>query len=210
MDDPPANDSPSIESFQERLRQGDSDASQELFDRYSGQLVRLATANIHPMLQRRFDGEDVVQSVFRTFFRRHQEIGFQIEQSQQLWQLLVALTLYKTRTHARKHTAAKRNVAVDQAIVDQLAASSGEPSPDEAIAMWEELGIVLDGLPDRTAEIVSMRLEGKARTEIAGELNLSRQTIHRLLKLVQDRLNQRLVDLSDGSSPNSEKTDEIG
>jgi len=67
----------------------------------------------------------------------------------------------------------------------------GQPLPEDALALREELDLVLAHLPSRAAEIVSMRLEGRNRSEIAKELNLSRQTIHRILRLTQQRLEQR-------------------
>jgi len=50
-----------------------------------------------------------------------------------------------------------------------------------------------------------MRLEGRNRSEIAEELNLSRQSIHRILKLVQERLTQRFERISSPNSPVSQK-----
>ncbi len=192
-------------AFQQRLRLGESDACAELFDEYACQLVRLASEHIHPALVKRFDGEDVVQSVFRTFFRRHEEGGFHIEHSRQLWRLLVTLTLCKTRSHARRHTADKRNAYADQAPIDDQQLLDRQPSAEDALALWEEIDVVLQGLPHRTGEIISMRLEGKTRSEIAKELNLSRQTISRILNLVEERLDQRLSRYSATQSTNPEK-----
>lgn len=186
-----SNESVDFQSFLARLRAGDSDATQKLFDEYSRRLIQLAATNIHPALLKRFDGEDVVQSVFRSFYRRQGEGRFQIEHSQQLWQLLVTLTLCKTRSHARRHTAAQRDATADFAVADENQIFDRQPSPYEALALWEEISVVLDGLPERTAEIISMRLEGRTRKEIAEQLNLSRQSIHRILKLVEERLEQR-------------------
>jgi len=156
---------------------------------------------------KRFDGEDVVQSVFRSFFRRQEEGQFHIEHSQQLWQLLVTLTLCKTRSHARRHTAAQRDAQADRAISSEHQILDRQPSTMDAIALWEEIDVVLDGLPERTAEIISMRLEGRARTEIAAELSVSRQSIHRILKLVQERLSRRFELYSASGSEDSVETE---
>ncbi|MGI9474462.1 MAG: sigma factor-like helix-turn-helix DNA-binding protein, partial [Rubripirellula sp.] len=85
-----------------------------------------------------------------------------------------------------------------------------QPSSVEALALWEEIDLVLDGLPERTAEIISMRLEGRNRSEIARELDLSRQSIHRILKLVQERLTQRFERISSTDSLNSPKKMDSG
>ncbi|MEM6471176.1 MAG: sigma-70 family RNA polymerase sigma factor [Planctomycetota bacterium] len=200
------NESVDFQMFLRRLQAGDSDASKKLFDDYSRKLIRLAADNIHPALLKRFDGEDVVQSVFRSFYRRQEEGRFQIEHSQQLWQLLVTLTLCKTRSHARRHTAEQRDATADRAVPDENLIFDRQPSDVEALALWEEISVVLDGLPDRAAEIISMRLEGRTRSEIAGKLNLSRQSIHRILKLIQQRLEQRFERYSIPISENPGKT----
>ena len=210
MSSEPCNESFDFQSFLASLRAGESDATKKLFDDYSRRLTALAANNIHPALLKRFYGEDVVQSVFRSFYRRQEEGKFQIEHSQQLWKLLVTLTLCKTRSHARKHTAERRDATVDYAMSDENQIFDRQPSPVDALALWEEIDMVLEGLPERAAEIISMRLEGNSRSEIARELNLSRQSIHRILKLVQERLDQRLEQYSAPKLANSEKRRDSG
>lgn len=175
-----------------RLERGESQAMQDLFDRYSQRLEQIATKNIQAALKRRFDGEDVVQSVFRTFFRRQKEEKLRIEHSEQLWRLLVRITLCKTRSRARQHTARRRDARADKAIGADLELLAQAPSPEDAIALQEEVDVALEGLPERAGEILSKRFEGETKSDIARQLNLSRQTIHRILKLVETRLTERL------------------
>ena len=78
-----------------RCRDGDAAAAEELFARYARQLVRMADRRLGRNLAAREDGEDVVQSVFRTFFRRNAAGMLQIETSSQAWRLLVTITLRK-------------------------------------------------------------------------------------------------------------------
>jgi RNA polymerase sigma-70 factor (ECF subfamily) len=51
-----------------RFRLGEDDAATQLYKRYAERLHRLAQRNTALDLTRRFDAEDVVQSVFRTFY----------------------------------------------------------------------------------------------------------------------------------------------
>ena len=194
------------QTFLDQLKAGEHSAAQKLFERYSHRLVRLAGNNIHPALIKRFDGEDVVQSVFRTFFRRKDAGKLTIEHSQQLWKLLVTITICKTRSYARRHTADKRDVQAELRIESHLQLLDQEPSPEQALALWEELDVVLEGLPKRTGEILSGRLEGKNKTEIASELHLSRQTVHRILNLLEERLEQRFQLFSEEIRPDSRKS----
>src|SRR5687768_11333472 len=62
----PASDA----SLLRRYRRGEEDAATELYLRYAGRLRVLADTRASPELKQRVDPEDIVQSVFRTFFRR--------------------------------------------------------------------------------------------------------------------------------------------
>ena len=65
------------------LPAGDDRAARAVFDRYSNRLIRLAGKHLNQRLAGRVDPEDVVQSVFRTFFRRGLDGEFQLDGSAQ-------------------------------------------------------------------------------------------------------------------------------
>ena len=88
----------------ERLRAGDARAAEALFARYARQLTRLAEQHLSRKLAGRVDGEDVVQSVFRTFFRRSAAGEFRLDASDQLWRLLLTITLRKVRAKCPGHS----------------------------------------------------------------------------------------------------------
>lgn len=173
------------------LNRQDEDAVGRVFAIYSQRLARLAAGKIEPQLDRRFDGEDVVQSVFRTFFRRHEQGSFDIQTDRQLWNLLVTITIFKTRSYARRHKADKRDVAAEQELPEHFSFLAQAPQPEDAIALWEEVDLVLEGLPQKAGLILAARLEGKNKSEIAENLAISRQTVHRICTLLDERLRER-------------------
>ncbi len=59
-----------IADLLERCRAGDPEAAHQLFAAYARRLTGVADQHLSRKLAGREDGEDVVQSVFRTFFRR--------------------------------------------------------------------------------------------------------------------------------------------
>ncbi len=65
-----SDDEASDRSLVRRFRGGQADASTQLYLRYAKRLHALATKQMSAELARRVDPEDIVQSVFRTFFRR--------------------------------------------------------------------------------------------------------------------------------------------
>ena len=52
----------------ERFRSGDELAAEALFSRYFERLTSLARTRLSSSLKRRTDPEDIVQSVYRSFF----------------------------------------------------------------------------------------------------------------------------------------------
>lgn len=182
----------------QRWRQGDQEAAQALFDLYSRRLTALAAQNLSQRVARRVDGEDVVQSVFRTFFRRTAGGEFQIDGSSDLWKLLVRITISKARSQGRRHTAGTRDVNLEAPPGSDGEASdplAREPDPQEAAMLVDQIETIIAGLPDDAAAVLFQRLENRTRSEIADNLGLSRQTVYRLLELLQKRLSRELGSL---------------
>jgi RNA polymerase sigma-70 factor (ECF subfamily) len=105
--DPPA----AIDASLLRLYQtGEQAAATELYRRYADRLLRLAAGQTGPDVAARADAEDIVQSVFRTFFRRAAFGEYELPAGDELWKLLLVIGLNKVRAVAGHHKAAKRDV----------------------------------------------------------------------------------------------------
>jgi RNA polymerase sigma-70 factor (ECF subfamily) len=172
------------------LARGEGAAAALLFNRYAVRLSRLAEEHLSQRLAGRLDGEDVVQSVFRTFFGRSARGEFRIDTSVQLWCLLVQITLRKVRTKARHHTAGVRNVAAESPLTPHLEPTliAREPDPAEAAALVGEIEDLLRGLPALHGQVLELRLQGHGVAEIAPRLGVSQRTVYRTLTLLQERL----------------------
>jgi len=60
----------------------------ELVERYTQRLLALARRQLPERVRSRVDAEDVVQSVYRSFFRRLNEDRFSFADSHDVWRLL--------------------------------------------------------------------------------------------------------------------------
>lgn len=171
----------------DRLRAGDEVASVQIVDGFTERLLRLVHGRISASLGRRVDPEDVVQSVFRSFFRRSGE--FELERSGDLWRLLAAMAIKKVRKQAGRHEAAKRDFRKD---VDLLAAAGTtaerEPTADHVVAVEEILTQLLLQLPSEHRRAFEMRLEGDSITKISHDLQKSQRTVRRILQSIQSDL----------------------
>src|SRR5437868_4811811 len=102
-------EAPTIASLVERCRAGDDEAARQLFEFYAEQLLQIARWRINARLASRFDAEDIVQSVFRSFFGRLRTGHFQLQDKDDVCKLLVRITLHKTLKQISFHTAEKRD-----------------------------------------------------------------------------------------------------
>lgn len=184
------NDSLLATELFNRWQAGDQEAAGRLFEWYSNKLRALAGRNLSDRLRRRVEPDDVVQSALRTFFRKTGRGAFHIDTSADLWRLLVSITVAKARAHARRHTAAKRDVRAEASASGEAfyEAITNEPGPPEAAVFADLVETVLEGLPDGHGEILAMCLQGYTRTDTAKRLGVSRQTVHRVLALLKERL----------------------
>jgi RNA polymerase sigma-70 factor (ECF subfamily) len=185
------SEAPQDESLFRRWRAGDEQAARLIFERYVDRLLALARGRLGPRLARRVDPEDIVQSVFRTFFARARAGQFHVGDRDDLCKLLVRITLLKTLRQVAFHTAAKRDVAQE----DAGAADGGRghllevldrgPTPEAAAAFIDQLGHFLDELRPAERQIIDLRLQGHKDVEIAERLGVSDRKIRRLMERVR-------------------------
>jgi RNA polymerase sigma-70 factor (ECF subfamily) len=174
----------------DRWRAGNEGAARELFDCYAEKLVALARRRISQRLAGRVDPEDIVQSVFRTFFQRVQEGRFDFADPDDLGKLLVRITVHKTLRQVAFHKAAKRNPNLEVGQGQEAQQSweevlDAEPSPEEAVAFLDELESFLNRLRPQDRQILELRLQGWSNDEICEKLNIYDRKIRRVIERIR-------------------------
>jgi DNA-directed RNA polymerase specialized sigma24 family protein len=175
-----------------RLLSGEQDGEQEAFRRYAQRLLALARRQLPDRVRRRVDPEDVVQSVYRSFFQRLRDGRFQFEQSCDVWRLLAAMTFHKARSAVRFHQRDRRDVRRDLPLQpgddSDLTGEGPEPtpSPTDVATLYESLERLLADLPDNYRTIVVGRLEGDSIEQIAQKVARTTRTVLRVLAHVQE------------------------
>lgn len=189
------SDDDSVANLVRRWQAGDQDAAGELYVRYARQLARLADQHLSAKLAARLDGADIMQSAFRTFFRRCSEGHFQVNSASQIWRLLVRITRRKVAAKARFHTADRRSVNAEapggNAWLPEALAR--DPSPEDAATFVDLIEMVLRDLKPLHVQVLQLWLELDDTAEIAARLGCSTRTVERAIRLFEQRLQSALV-----------------
>lgn len=171
------------------LQGGDPHAASKVFERFAGRLILLARRRIDRRLSRKVEPEDVLQSVFRSFFCRYAEDGFRLEGWDSLWAVLVVLTIRKCRRKTEQWRAARRDYRQEQAALDRSCDTIDRaPRPDEAAELADLVEQLMRSAGAREQQILSLRLQGYAIAEIAGSVGRTERTVLRILQKFREQL----------------------
>ena len=184
-----------------RLGEGDEEAAQVIYQRYFKRLVRLARRRLEGLPRRVADEEDVALSAMKSFYRRMAAGRFpQLQDRNDLWRLLVAITARKAVNQARQIRTQKRgggHVRGESVfrLGDASDASGGieqvlgkEPTPEFAAMVAENCAELLECLDDESLKRVALyRMEGYSNDEIAAELGYTSRTVARKLARIRQK-----------------------
>lgn len=177
---------PSDASLLRRFQIGEQDAATELYRRYAARLLDLAANQTSAALGPRVDAEDIVQSVFRTFFRRAAQGEYDLPAGEDFWRLFLVIGLNKVRAVAAHHKAAKRDV---RTTVGSAGLEQATDHDSRALAILRlTVEEVLAALPAETRAVVELRLEGHEVGAIAQRVGRARRSVERILHRVRGQL----------------------
>jgi RNA polymerase sigma-70 factor (ECF subfamily) len=183
-------------SFQElmaQLRQGDEAAARRIFQEYTERLIALARSRLGRRLRQKVDPEDVLQSVYKSFFTRHARGQLEVEGWDGLWGMLTLITLRKCGRWVERFTSQKRNVAVEVSPAEGRSGDGWEavaqgPTPVEAAILAETVEHLIATLQGRERDIVALALQGCTVAEISTQVGRTRRTVQRVLRRVREHL----------------------
>ncbi|HYV37834.1 MAG TPA: sigma-70 family RNA polymerase sigma factor [Gemmataceae bacterium] len=179
-------------SLLRRLRLGSEDAATQLYIRYAQRLRALAKAKASPALTRRVDIDEIVQSVFGSFFRGANNGYYDVPVGEELWKLFLVIALNKIRAKGAYHRAAKRDMRVTQG--GQFLEECLETDQDSAALSFLRLTIedALEQLPPQHRQMMTLRIEGCEVAEIAERTGRSKRTVERVLQEARKKLTSLL------------------
>jgi DNA-directed RNA polymerase specialized sigma24 family protein len=189
--------SDAVSHWIERLKGGDHEAAQRLWEGYFHRLVGLARARLQGVPRAAGDEEDVALSAFNSFCRGAARGRFsRLSDRDDLWQLLVLLTARKALHLRRDQNRLKRGGG---RVVSETTLQSSEeeesalaqildtqPSPQFAAEVAEECERLLGRLEDAPLrQIALLKMEGHTNDEIAARLDCGLRTVERKLERIR-------------------------
>jgi RNA polymerase sigma-70 factor (ECF subfamily) len=170
-----------------RLKAATDSAAAEVDEQYRAKLCRLVEHELNRRFRGKEDPEDVVQSAFRTFWRRSARGEFRIDSSADLWGLLGTITWHKMLKHVEELRAAKRNP-------DREEHHEGDDVPGRA-PTGEEAPIAADLIESALAQpdesyvtVFNLRIQGHTEEEIAAKLGCTRARVRGRLERIRHQL----------------------
>lgn len=186
MAEPRSDDRDLVSDYQA----GSESAARDLFDKYCERLMKLAKRRIGQRMASRFDPEDVIQSAFRTFFTRVKNDEFTFEAEDDLFKLLVRLTVRKTLRRIEHHSAAKRNPNLEAAqrtddVEPFSLVASQTVTPDMEVALIDEFQDFIGNLPELDRKVIELKIQGYSTVEIAEQVGSYERKVRRVLERIE-------------------------
>ena len=189
-----------------RVKKGDAAAAEELFARYSRRLLGLARAKLQGKDLRAADEEDVVQSALVGFFLGAERGQYtQLHDRDDLWHLLVKITIRKAQKFVKEQERQKRRPGgalrgtpsqglAGTLLVDVPVEQIADPKlpPDLEVLANETIKHLLSRLGNaRLRSIAVWKWEGYSSEEIASMLGCCSRSIQRKLELIRTIWNEQ-------------------
>tara|TARA_R110002049_G_scaffold285698_4_gene466990 strand:- start:118988 stop:119650 length:663 start_codon:yes stop_codon:yes gene_type:complete len=193
---------------------GDSSAANHIWEHYFDRLVRSVRARLYGQNRAVTDEEDIVLSVFESFYGAAEHGRFpDLSDRDDLWQLLLRMSARKV-VDKRRHDLRQRrggNVVVHSfhPAGDDGADGNGriieaigdEPSPEMVLMMQESVEQFFSHLGvGQLADLAGAKLEGYSNAELAQRFGCSERTIERRLHLIREKCQQEWAELHEHSS----------
>jgi RNA polymerase sigma-70 factor, ECF subfamily len=176
------------------------EAARVIWDHFEARLRSLVRRHLDNRIRRREDEQDILQSMYASFCHGQLEGKDTPRSRQELWKLLVRITLCKVINTANRHLAACRDVRRERPAAARRDDSSLFPlwmldhvdrmqaAPDERLAAIEELERLLQALPEDLRQVVLWKLDGYTNAEISAMLGRTVRCVELKLQLIRKRL----------------------
>lgn len=198
------------------VKHGDSVAANQIWQHYFDRLVRIVRQRLYGQNRAVSDEEDVVLSVFDSFYAAVEKGRFpDLSDRDDLWRLLLRMSARKV-VDKRRHDQRQRRGgdiklhSLNHSVQDEniIEAIGDEPSPEMVLMMQESVEKLFSHLGvGQLRKLAVAKFEGYSNAELAQRFQCSERTIERRLHLIREKCQQELVEPNEHPP---EKTTDLG
>jgi DNA-directed RNA polymerase specialized sigma24 family protein len=178
-----------------------NDAARIIWDRFSVRLQTLVRRHLDNRIRLREDEQDVLQSMYASFCAGQLEGKTPPASREELWKLLVRITMCKVVNTAHRHRAGRRDVRRERNdardpdtdgslfprwMLDHV--DRAQPSHEEQVIVLDELHRLLQDLSEEHRQIVLWKLDGFTNAEIAAMIGRTVRCVELKMQLIRKRL----------------------
>jgi len=176
------------------------EAARVIWERFAPRLKLLVRRHLDHRIFRREDEQDILQCMFASFCESQSKGSRAPASREELWKLLVRITMCKVVNAAHRHQADRRDIRRERGEPSADAEESrfpqwmlehvdrATPTAEEQIAAVEEIQRLLQLLPSDLRQIVVWRLEGFTNADIAVMIDLTLRSVEMKLQIVRKKL----------------------
>jgi RNA polymerase sigma-70 factor (ECF subfamily) len=176
------------------------EAARRIWQRFAPRLCTLARRRLNARIRVREDENDIVQSMFRSFFAGQRDRASAPQGREELWRLLVWMTLCKVANAAHYHQRSRRDVRRECApasMSGSAGGATGRPAeiedlralaPEDEVVSRIELARLLLRLRKDLRQIIAWKLEGYTNAEIGRKIDRTERTVEIKMRLIREIL----------------------
>jgi RNA polymerase sigma-70 factor (ECF subfamily) len=201
-----------MHSLDDRLR---DEAARQIWLRFAERLETLVRRRLDPRVLRRTGPDDVVQSLFASYFAAGPGPDGPPRDRAELWRRLVRFAMCKVASTAKQHRAQRRDVRREQPLEGPNPSAGGQSRgapPDEPVDRYliapefraiaqEEFDRLLTVLPEDLQRVFTLRLQGYTNAEIALQMDRVERTVELKLRAIRAVLGPHLRSAALDPSP---------
>jgi RNA polymerase sigma-70 factor (ECF subfamily) len=179
----------SLDAILEKLCSGDPESAEKVFRAYEPFLRSVVRRQLSPQLRAKFDSADVVQSVWADLLQGFRDGDWSFPDREHLKAFLVTATRHRFLDLVRHHRSAlKHEEAPGGARADAASMPCPHPRPSQIVQADDLWKRILAECQPAHREVLKLKREGLAVTEIAARTGMHEGSIHRILRNLASRL----------------------
>jgi DNA-directed RNA polymerase specialized sigma24 family protein len=180
-------------------------AAKVIWERFSPRLQGLVRRHLDNRIRRREDEQDILQSVYASFCLGQLEGHPSPASREELWKLLVRITMCKVVNTAHRHLAARRDVRRERTPTHGGERTAGDfprwmldhvdraqPSHEEKVLIVDEVERLLADLAPELRGIVLWKLDGFTNAEIASMIGRTVRSVELKMQIIRKRITMSL------------------